>query len=62
MGSGKSVIARKLSEKLDIKCLDLDEIVEKNENLSLDAIFKKKGELYFRKSENKFFTELMNTN
>ena len=60
MGSGKSVIARKLSEKLDIKCLDLDEIVETNENLSVESIFKNKGELYFRKLENKFFTELMN--
>jgi shikimate kinase len=60
MGSGKTVIAKKLSEKLDIKCFDLDDIVEKKENSSIESVFKNKGELYFRKLENKIFIDFMN--
>lgn len=60
MGCGKTVIARKLSENLHVKCFDLDEIIERNENLSIKSIFKNKGELYFRKLENKLFTDFLN--
>lgn len=59
MGSGKSIIAEKLSEKLDIKYFDLDNIVQEKENLSIESIFKNKGELYFRKVENQLFNQVL---
>ena len=62
MGSGKTVIAKKLCEKLDIKCFDLDDIIQNEENLTIKSIFKNKGEQYFRKLENQLFTKLINSN
>ncbi len=62
MGSGKSTIAKLLSEKLQIPCLDLDKIIEKNCEMTVSEIFKEKGEIYFRKLERELFLELMDSN
>ena len=51
MAVGKTTIGKILAEKLQIKWLDLDKIIEKNANLSVTAIFEEKGEIYFRKQE-----------
>ncbi len=59
MGAGKSVIAQLLSEKLGIKAVDLDEIIEKKLQMSVNDIFKLKGEIYFRKLERQLFLELI---
>lgn len=59
MGSGKTTIAKFLSEKIKIKVLDLDKIIEKRLNLSVKAIFETMGEIYFRKIEHQIFSELM---
>ncbi len=59
MGSGKSVIAKKLSENLKILFVELDNLIEKNQNLSIKDIFSKKGELFFRKLEHQIFNELI---
>ena len=59
MGSGKSIIGKKLSQKLDITHFDLDEMIENHQNLSISELFKTKGELYFRKLENKIFKEFI---
>lgn len=59
MGSGKSTIAKLLSEKTQIKAFDLDGIVEERAGLSIKNIFDQKGEIYFRKLENQIFKELM---
>ena len=59
MGSGKSVIAKKLSENLKISFVELDNLIEKNQNLSIKDIFSKKGELFFRKLEHQIFNELI---
>ena len=48
MGSGKSVIGKSLSEKLNYNFIDTDEMIEKNENTSISKLFKTKGEPYFR--------------
>lgn len=61
MGSGKSTIARLLSEKTQIKVLDLDKIIEEDEKLKVKEIFDQKGEVYFRKLENKIFKQLMDS-
>lgn len=59
MGSGKSTIAKSLSEKIQIKLCDLDKIIENRANLSIKTIFETKGEVYFRKLEHQIFKELM---
>lgn len=59
MGSGKSTIAKILSEKTGIPFLDLDEIIEEKTNLSIKNLFKEKGEIYFRKLEHEVFHDLM---
>lgn len=51
MGVGKSSIGKKLSKKVGFSYLDLDEIIEKSEKVSINDIFSKKGEVYFRRQE-----------
>lgn len=62
MGSGKSVIGKKLSKKLNIEFIDLDHFIELKEGLKISEIFKTKGEVYFRKQENIWFNELLSEN
>lgn len=59
MGSGKTTIAKLLSEKIKIQVLDLDKSIEERLNLSVKTIFETKGEIYFRKIEHQIFSELM---
>jgi len=59
MGSGKSTVAKMLSQKTQIKLFDLDKIIEERANLSITEIFKTKGEVYFRKLEHEIFKELI---
>lgn len=59
MAVGKSTIGKILSEKMKIKCIDLDELIESNEKLSIADIFKDKGEIYFRKLEHLEFKKLI---
>ena len=61
MGSGKSSIAKLISEKLDLINVDLDNYIEKKENKSIRNIFKISGELYFRKIENNYLKDLLNS-
>lgn len=51
MGSGKTYWGRQLSEKLGIPFFDLDEQVVNSENLSINEIFERYGEEYFRLKE-----------
>lgn len=59
MGSGKSVISDKLSQKINIQAAELDKLIEENAKKSIKNIFEDKGELYFRKLENKIFKEII---
>jgi shikimate kinase len=61
MGCGKSTIAKTLSRIIRIPFVDLDEYIEEKTNLSINAIFEKHGEIYFRKLEHEFFVELLNS-
>lgn len=51
MGTGKTVVAKLLAEKLGREFLELDAIIEKREGSSIKEIFEKKGETYFRELE-----------
>ena len=59
MGSGKSVLSQKLSRKIGIPFVELDEMIEKRCDLSIERIFATKGELFFRKLEHQLFVELL---
>lgn len=59
MGSGKSVLSQKLSRKIGIPFVELDEMIEKKCDLSIERIFTTKGELFFRKLEHQLFVELL---
>jgi len=48
MGSGKSYWGRQLSQKLQMPFFDLDEQIVNSEGTSINDIFDKKGEEYFR--------------
>ena len=53
MGSGKSTIARILSKRMNLASIDIDQLIEKKLNCKIKDIFKKKGESFFRKIEEK---------
>lgn len=57
MGSGKSIIGLELAKKLKINHFDLDDLIEKSQNLTISDIFKHKGEIFFRKKEHEIFTQ-----
>lgn len=61
MGCGKSSIGRDLAFKLEMKCLDLDDYIETQEKKSINQIFEDKGEIYFRKKENQYLKEVLDT-
>ena len=61
MGSGKSVIAKKLSEKLQILYVELDDLIEQRQKKSIKLIFEQDGELVFRKLEHQIFKELLDS-
>ncbi len=53
MGSGKTSVGKVLAEELHIPFRDLDFEIEKTEAKSIAEIFQEKGEIYFRKLENR---------
>lgn len=51
MGSGKTTIATKLSHRLKMNYISTDDLIEKREKATINEIFTKKGEDYFRSVE-----------
>ena len=62
MGSGKSIIGYLLSKNLNIEFMDVDEIIEKEEGCKISEIFEKRGEIKFRKIEEKVTLKLLKSN
>ncbi|WP_158837735.1 shikimate kinase [Polaribacter sp. L3A8] len=59
MASGKSSIGKRLSKKLSMKFLDLDDYIIEKEGMPISKIFETKGEVYFRLIENTYLKEIL---
>ena len=57
MGVGKSSIGKALSKNLSMEFIDIDKIIEKTLKLTIEEIFKQKGENFFRKLEEEITIE-----
>ena len=51
MGVGKTTVGKTLSKKLGKDFFEIDQIVENENNMTINDIFKTKGEAFFRKQE-----------
>ncbi|MFH1063321.1 MAG: shikimate kinase [Candidatus Omnitrophota bacterium] len=58
MGTGKTTIARMLAEKFHAEYVDIDELIEIRQKMSIVDIFAKHGEQFFRKLEKEVVTEI----
>lgn len=61
MGCGKSTIGKELAQIMGYVFIDLDNYIETKEGKSITAIFNDKGEVYFRKKENEYLKEILDT-
>lgn len=60
MGSGKTTAGRKLASRLGWSFADLDELIEKENGMSVAEIFAARGEKWFRTAESKALYGLVN--
>jgi shikimate kinase len=58
MGSGKSTIGPSLAKRLGYDFIDIDDIIEENEGISISEIFTKHGEKHFRSLEKEILNEI----
>ena len=58
MGVGKTTIAKELSKQTNRNVVDMDQWIEEREGRTINDIFEKEGELYFRDLETKMIDEL----
>jgi shikimate kinase len=62
MGVGKSTIGKVLANKLKLKFVDIDRIIEKKEKNTIREIFRIKSEDYFRRIEKKTTLDILKKN
>lgn len=58
MGAGKSTAAARLRDLFGIEAVEMDELIEEREGMSIPAIFERRGEKYFRDAETALLIEL----
>ena len=51
MGAGKSVVGRKLADRLGLKVIDTDDVIEEDSGMIISDIFQGHGEQHFRELE-----------
>jgi shikimate kinase len=59
MGCGKSLIGKKLSDRLGYNFIDTDQMIEQRFGDDIPAVFKKHGEKGFRQAENDAIHEII---
>ena len=57
-GSGKTTLGKLLARRMKYTYLDTDQEIERREGMSVQEIFEKKGEAYFRKKEQELIEEI----
>ena len=62
MGSGKTSIGKELAKSLNINFIDSDKEIELKCKKTIPKIFETKGEIYFRKIEEKVCIKLIDGN
>lgn len=58
MGSGKTTLGKLLSSYLNYAFIDTDQLIEKQQGMSIDDIFRFKGETFFRNLESNVLLDL----
>jgi len=59
MGVGKTTLGIKIAEKLQYYFIDLDQEIEDQQHCSINEIFATKGEKFFRETESKIISEII---
>ena len=62
MGVGKTTIGKKLAKNQNKEFIDTDEYIEKKNSMSVNEIFEKKGEKFFRMEERKEILNILKKN
>ena len=57
-GCGKTSLGRKLSQRLGVRFIDTDAVIEQREQASVGDIFRYEGEEYFRRAEHEVLEEI----
>ena len=58
MGTGKSTISKYMSRMYGMEIVEMDQIIEEREGMSISDIFEKHGEEYFRNLETDLLIEM----
>lgn len=59
MGAGKTAVGRALAQRLGVPFLDSDAEIEKAANMTVQEIFARDGEAFFRKKESQVIARLL---
>ena len=62
MGVGKTRIGKYVARKLKVNFFDIDQLVEKKNQMKITEMFKTKGETYFRNEEEFVTIKYLNKN
>jgi len=59
MGTGKTVVGKKLAKRFKMEFIDLDDKIEETEGRTILEIFEQEGEIYFRRLEKQAVKDIL---